>query len=296
MLDATTIQIQSLKCEWWKNIQCDVLRLDQLHTVISGNKWFKLKYYLADAMETGKKRITTFGGAYSNHIVATAFACKEAGIKSRGIIRGEKPLQISGSLTDAIAYGMELLFVSREEYKNKENIIDQFSGKDDYWINEGGYGINGMLGAKEIMQSADTSSYSHIVCACGTGTTLAGLIEAASPNQKCIGISALKGHLNLEKDVMELLAPKHQQKSFELFHDYHFGGYAKHPTELISFMNELWEQERLPTDIVYTAKLVFAVKDLMAKQYFSPNDKLLVIHSGGLQGNRSLSTGTLEFL
>jgi 1-aminocyclopropane-1-carboxylate deaminase len=296
MLDPNTIQIQSLKSGWWKNIQVDVLRLDHLHPVVSGNKWFKLRYYLADAIESGKKRITTFGGAYSNHIVATAFACKEAGIKSRGIIRGEKAPQISDSLEEAIEYGMEMVYVSREDYKGKENIVQQFSTEDDYWINEGGYGIKGMLGTKDILQSAETSSYSYISCACGTGTTLAGLVEAALPHQKCIGISALKGHVNLRNDVMELLPDEHQDRSFEIMHDYHFGGYAKHPAELIDFMNELWKSEKLATDIAYTSKLVFAVKDLIAKQYFSTNDKLLVIHSGGLQGNRSLPAGTLEFL
>ncbi len=296
MLDANTIQIQSLKCGWWKNIQCDVLRLDQLHPVVSGNKWFKLRYYLADAIEKRKQRITTFGGAYSNHIVATAFACKEAGLSSRGIIRGEKPPQISASLAEAIDYGMELIYVSRHAYKNKEDILQQFSTEHDYWINEGGYGVEGMCGAKDILQSADTSSYTHIICACGTGTTLAGLVEASLLHQKCIGISVLKGHVNLAHDVMELLPAEHQDKSFEVFHQYHFGGYAKHPKELIDFMNELWRQELLPTDMVYTAKLVFGVKDLIGKEYFTSDDKILIIHSGGLQGNRSLPAGTLDFL
>jgi 1-aminocyclopropane-1-carboxylate deaminase len=296
MLDANTIQIQSLKCGWWKNIQCDVLRLDQLHAVVSGNKWFKLRYYLADAIKKEKKRIITFGGAYSNHIVATAFACKEAGLKSRGIIRGEKPLQISGSLQEAMDYGMEIIYVSREGYKNKENILRQFSLEDDYWVNEGGYGIEGMWGAKDILTTADTSSYTHIICACGTGTTLAGLVEAALPHQNCIGINVLKGHVNLKHDVMELLPAEHQDKSFEVFHDYHFGGYAKHPKELIDFMNELWNEEKLPTDIVYTSKLVFGVRDLIEGNYFTDKDKLLIIHSGGLQGNRSLPAGTLNFL
>jgi 1-aminocyclopropane-1-carboxylate deaminase len=296
MLDANTIQIQSLNCDWWKNIQCDVLRLDQLHPIVSGNKWFKLRYYLYDAIRKGRKRITTFGGAYSNHIVATAFACKEAGLQSRGIIRGEKPPQISGSLLEAMEYGMELEYVSREVYRNKELLRQAFSIEDDYWINEGGYGVEGMFGAKDILQSADTSSYTHIICACGTGTTLAGLVEAALTHQKCIGISVLKGHVNLRREVMELLPGEHQDKSFELFHEYHFGGYAKHPKELIAFMNELWREEGLPTDIVYTAKLVYGIKDLIKKEYFTNDDKILIIHSGGLQGNRSLPAGTLEFL
>lgn len=296
MLDANTIQIQSLKCNWWKNIRVDVLRLDQLHPVVSGNKWFKLKFYLKEAKALGRNTIATFGGAYSNHIIATAFACKEAGLKCIGFIRGEKPLQLSASLQEAEQNEMELIYVSREAYRNKEHIIHKYAEENWYWVNEGGYGSNGMLGAKSILQSADTTSYTHIICACGTGTTLAGLVAAALPHQKCIGISALKGHVNLKEEVMELLTNEHQDKGFELFHDYHFGGYAKHPKELIDFMNNLWQEEQLATDIVYTAKMVFAVKDLIVKKYFSTNDKLLVIHSGGLQGNRSLSSGTLEFL
>ncbi len=296
MLNVNTIQIQSLKCDWWKNIQVDVLRLDQLHPVVSGNKWFKLKFYLAEAKTLGKKTIATFGGAFSNHIVATAFACKESGLQGIGFIRGEKPPQLSASLQEAEEHGMKLIYVNREVYRNKEHIVNEYADESWYWVNEGGYGVNGMLGAKEILKSTDTSSYSHIICACGTGTTLAGLVEAALPHQTCIGISVLKGYVNLRNDVMEILQAKHQDKSFQLFHDYHFGGYAKHPKELIDFMNELWRREQLATDIVYTGKLVFAVKDLMDKNYFSNNDKLLVIHSGGLQGNRSLPAGTLEFL
>jgi 1-aminocyclopropane-1-carboxylate deaminase len=114
MLDVNTIQIQRLKCDWWKNIEVNVLRLDELHPIVSGNKWFKLKYYLQEAKAAGKKCIATFGGAYSNHIVATAFACKEYRLKSIGIIRGEKPPQLSASLQEALHYGMELKYVSRE--------------------------------------------------------------------------------------------------------------------------------------------------------------------------------------
>ena len=225
-----------------------------------------------------------------------SFACKAAGLKSVGFIRGEKPPQLSLSLQEAEDHLMHLVYVSREAYKNKEHIIHQYAEENWYWVNEGGYDVNGMLGAKDILKTADTSSYSHIICACGTGTTLAGLAEAALPHQQCIGISVLKGHANLRNDVMELLPHRHQYKNIEIFHNYHFGGYAKHPVELINWMNALWKAEQLPTDIVYTSKLMFAVKDLIDKNYFITNDKVLVIHSGGLQGNRSLAKGTLEFL
>jgi 1-aminocyclopropane-1-carboxylate deaminase len=296
MFEAQPIQIQSLKSGWWKNIRCNVLRLDQLHPIVSGNKWFKLKYYIEEAKAFSKDTIATFGGAYSNHIVATAFACKEAGLKSVGIIRGEKPPQLSASLQEAMDNGMELIFISREVYRNKEYIRQQYSNKDWHWVNEGGYGSTGVRGAMDILKTIDTSSYSHIICACGTGTTLAGLVAAALPDHTCIGISVLKGHVNLKKDVMDLLVAAHHTKKMEIFHDYHFGGYAKHPADLLQWMNELWKEEELPTDIVYTSKLMFAVKDLIDKQYFYNNNKILIVHSGGLQGNRSLPKGTLAFL
>lgn len=295
MFDAANIQIQSLKSGWWKNIHCDVLRLDLLHPVVSGNKWFKLKYYLQEAIGLGKDTIATFGGAYSNHIVATSFAAREAGLKSTGFIRGEKPPQLSPSLTEAMHYGMELVYVSRESYQNKERIIDQHSASNWFWVNEGGFGTTGMIGAKDILNTIDASSYSQIICACGTGTTLAGLVAAALPHQSCIGISALKGHVNLKNDVMDLLDQEHHSKHFEVFHGYHFNGYAKHPAELINWMNEIWEEEQLPTDIVYTSKMMYAVKDLIEKNYFIEDQKLLIVHSGGLQGNRSLAKGTLAF-
>jgi 1-aminocyclopropane-1-carboxylate deaminase len=191
---------------------------------------------------------------------------------------------------------MQLFYVSRESYQDKKTIIQQYAANNIYWVNEGGYGKKGMLGAKDIMATTDTKTYSHIICACGTGTTLAGITASALPHQVCIGISVLKRHLSLEMEVMELLPAKHQVNNWHVFHDYHFGGYAKHPAELVQWMNELWRADQLPTDIVYTSKLVYAVKDLISKNYFNHDNKILIIHSGGLQGNRSLQKGTLEFL
>lgn len=295
MSDLSSIQIQSLNSALWKNVAVDVLRLDQLHPVVSGNKWFKLRYYLEAAQQAGKQALATYGGAYSNHLVATAFACKHAGLRSVGIVRGEKPPQLSASLREAASYGMELVYVSRGEYRFKDRLQSRYANENWYWVNEGGFGKPGMKGAAGIMEVADTSSYSHIVTSCGTGTTLAGLVAAAGNGQRCIGISALKGHTNLERDVMQLTGSRHQEQGFEVFHDYHFGGYAKHPQPLLDWMNMLWREEQLPTDIVYTAKLLFAVRDLAEKGYFSTADKVLVIHSGGLQGNRSLAPGRLEF-
>lgn len=288
------ISVQKLVSPLFNGVDASVLRLDEIHSVVSGNKWFKLKYHIEEAEQQNKKTIATFGGAYSNHIVAAAFACKNAGFTSIGIIRGEKPNIFSPTLIAAQQYGMQLHFVSREDFKNKELLKQQFD-TNYYWINEGGFSYTGMLGASEILQTVDTTSYTHIIAACGTGTMLAGLINAALPHQKIIGISALKGHAGLEKDILSILPDTKKNKTFSIFHNYHFGGYAKHPPILIDWMNELWQAENLPTDIVYTGKLLFAVKDLIEKAYFSINDKLLIIHSGGLQGNLSLPENTLRF-
>lgn len=288
------ISVQKLVSPLFNKISASVLRLDEIHPIVSGNKWFKLKYHIEEAKQQQKNTIATFGGAFSNHIVAAAFACKEAGFKSMGIIRGEKPKQFSQTLTAAQEYGMQLHFVSREHFKNKA-LLKQELNNNYYWINEGGYSINGMLGASEISQTVDATAYNFIIAACGTGTMLAGLINAALPHQKIIGISALKRHVGLEKDIQSILPLSKKNTPFSVLHEYHFGGYAKHPTNLINWMNELWQAENLPTDIVYTSKLLFAVKDLIEKQFFSSHDQLLIIHSGGLQGNLSLPPNTLSF-
>lgn len=271
----------------------DFLRLDLLHPVISGNKWFKLKEYLKDAQQLHKKRIVTFGGAYSNHIVATAAAGKQAGLKSTGIIRGERPPVLSQTLIDALSFGMELVFVCRADYKVK-NIPAEIIDDDSYIINEGGYGAKGMQGAEAILQQTDLSAYTHIIAAVGTGTTLAGLINASEPHQKIIGIPVLKNNFSLQKEI-EALLPKKKHQCITLIHDYHFGGYAKYNAELLQFINDWYRQNKIPSDFVYTGKLFFALDDLVKKNYFPPQSKILAIHSGGLQGNRSLPKGTLIF-
>jgi 1-aminocyclopropane-1-carboxylate deaminase len=274
-----------------------VMRLDLVDPVISGNKWFKLSKYLEEVASAGKKIILTYGGAFSNHIVATAAAANAYGFKSIGIIRGEKPLQISGTLNEALAYGMQLEFISREDYKRKilpASISAQHEVNNIYVINEGGYGTKGVDGATQILNLIDASDYTHILAAVGTGTTLAGLVEASRNEQEVIGISVFKNNLSLHEEIEALLSPP-KKKSFKLAHDYHFGGYAKYNSDLINFMNALFRQTGIPSDFVYTAKLFYAVNDLIQKNYFPQHSKLLLIHSGGLQGNHSLPKGTLIF-
>ncbi len=290
----TTLPIHALGNYWYPTVQVDVFRADLLHPVISGNKLYKLQFYLKDAIDQGYSTVATFGGAYSNHIVATAFAAKELGLSAIGITRGEQPAMLSQTLQDAISYGMNLQFVSREQYRKATQSIEQSNSY--YWIPEGGYGINGANGAVTMLASIDTSAYTHIVAACGTGTMLAGLLQAALPHQTVIGICVLKGYEGLAADIRKLLPQHLQHIDINLCHDFHFGGYAKHPPELLHFMHQIWHQYHLPTDIVYTAKLVFACKTLSEQQFFPAGSKVLLIHSGGLQGNRSIAKGVLPFL
>ena len=277
------------------NIELDILRLDVIHKTVSGNKSFKLKYYLEDAKQKGYRGIVTYGGAYSNHIIASAYACKEYGFKSSGIIRGEEPKTFSHTLLHAKALGMELHFVDRQNFRNK-NILKVW-GNDFYEIPEGGFGILGAKGCSEILLCINNlSQYHHIICATGTGTMLAGIVQAALPQQHCTGISVMKNNFSLHNEVLSLLPDGFGNKNFTILHEYHFGGYAKYNNELLSFINESWHRHTLPLDFVYTAKTFFAVQKLAEKKYFSNGCKILMIHSGGLQGNLSLPAGILSFL
>ena len=278
-----------------KNIEAEVARLDLVDAVISGNKWFKLKEYIAEALKDNKTSIVTFGGPFSNHIIATASLCKMYGITSIGIIRGEQPKILSATLTQAIELGMILFFVEREKYKLKEipqSVHDKYPGA--YVINEGGYGLLGMKGAASILQLLSSEKYTHILAAVGTGTTLAGLVESSEVQQQVIGISSMKNNFELENKINHLLS-KENKNRFQLLHDYHFGGYAKYNSDLIDFMNDWYLTTSIPSDFVYTGKLFFAFLKMLEENYFPPGSKILLIHSGGIQGNNSLKNGTLIF-
>lgn len=274
-----------------KKIEVSVLRLDKIHPVISGNKWFKLRFYLEDALQQKKKTIVTFGGAYSNHIVATSAACKLKHFKSIGIIRGEEAAELSHTLLQAKEMGMQFCFINREDYREKR-IPAQIQNDENYFIPEGGYREKGMKGAATILDHCNKNNFTHYCCAVGTGTMMAGLIKASLPGQSVIGISVMKNNFELEKDVTSLL---NGEDNFKIIHDHHFGGFAKYNSELIDFMNWFYKQTAIPTDFVYTGKLFFAVIELIKKDFFPLNSKLLLIHSGGLHGNASLQKGKLIF-
>ena len=282
-----------------KRLALDVLRLDEIHPVVSGNKLFKLHYFLENALKSDHKTILTFGGAWSNHLVATAFASNSLGIKSVGIVRGEEPAFLSFTLQQCTQYGMQLKFISREAYAGKEDGQFIQSLKKEYGdctiVPEGGYHAWGAKGATLIMDTVKENNYTHICTAVGTATTLAGLLLSAKKEQVVIGVSVLKGMSDLKERVGILTNDTVKLDQLKLLTEYHFGGYAKTTPVLIHFMNQCWQQFQLPLDLVYTAKMFYAILDAIQKDHFPANSRILCIHTGGLQGNHSLPVDTLSY-
>jgi 1-aminocyclopropane-1-carboxylate deaminase len=273
----------------------DLLRLDLLHPIVSGNKFYKLRYYIEFALAKGVSTVASFGGPFSNHIVALAYTAKEAGLKSIGYIRTNADEPMTPSLKEAKAYGMELVYLGRTDFQSKKEAILQSSETitDCYYIDEGGYGNIGAKGAATILTAQDTSHYDYFICAVGTGTMLAGIINGADAHQKVIGIPVLKNEGSIDAEIKALL--EDTNRPYTLQHQFHQGGYAKTNPIMLDFMNRLWDAEKIPTDIVYTSKLLFGTEQLIKENYFEKAATILVIHSGGLQGNRSLPEGSLKF-
>jgi 1-aminocyclopropane-1-carboxylate deaminase/D-cysteine desulfhydrase-like pyridoxal-dependent ACC family enzyme len=293
------IEINEIYDDTWNknNISIFLLRLDKIHPVISGNKIFKLYYFLKKAISLNKK-ILTFGGAYSNHLAATAAACKEFKIDCIGIVRGDKPAQLSHTLLFCQQQGMQLQFVSRDEYAKGEvsNFLQshQQNAEDYIIIPEGGYSHEGVEGAAIICKYLKDKNFTHVCCSVGTAATLAGLVSGTNANVEVIGFSALKDLTDFEKRMQFLLQNK-INSIYTLISDYHFGGYAKKNNHLISFMNRFYQKHSIPLDFVYTAKMMFGVDDLLGKEYFPSHSNVVCIHTGGLQGNASLPAGILTF-
>jgi 1-aminocyclopropane-1-carboxylate deaminase len=275
-----------------------IARLDQLHPFISGNKYFKLKHNMQLANEQHKQGIITMGGAYSNHLAATAFACFDQGKTSIGIVRGEIIEPINPTLSFCRKHNMKLISVSREVYSSNsstiQEIIKQYS--DMLFVPEGGNNEPGLRGCTEILQHIPgVDEFTHIVCSMGTGTTFKGIAVTANASQTVIGIPALKIKNNdQEQFTQQHVAGSAVAKQTILF-DFAGKGYAKTDESLFNFMNSFYTKTSVPTDIVYTGKLMKAVTSLAEENYFSNDSNLLVIHTGGLQGNNSLPAGTLLF-
>lgn len=267
------------------SVEVFVRREDLIHPFVSGNKFRKLKYNLLEAKKGGHKTILTFGGAYSNHIAATAFAAFENGLESIGIVRGEElesEIDANPTLSFAKSCGMKFKFISREDYRNKsentflEDLKSEFG--NFYLLPEGGTNDLAVRGCEEILTPKD--AVYDFVCTCvGTGGTIAGIINSSFSHQKILGFPALKGDF-LQKDIRKFAV----NENWKLVDAYHFGGYGKVTPDLIAFMNSFYSEYKILLDPIYTSKMVFGVLDLIKSNYFPENSKILLIHSGGLQG------------
>ena len=283
------IETQHISCSLLKErkIKLFIKRIDLVHEYISGNKWYKLKYNFIEAEKRGYKSILTFGGAFSNHILATASLAKERGFNSIGIIRGERHFPLNPTLTLAVKMGMKIYYVSRDDYRLKHTI--DFLSKlkslfgDFYLIPEGGSNNLAVKGAAEILTLKDTQDY--VCCAVGTGGTMAGIINSSDKNQKVIGLPVIKGSEKLEKDVLNWAT----KSNYRFANNYSFGGYAKLNGNLIEFVNNFYKTQKIPLDVVYTGKMMFGILDLVAQDYFREGSSILAIHTGGLHGNKGMN-------
>ncbi|SRR5258706_1549984 len=262
-----------------------VKRDDLIHASISGNKWRKLRYNIQEMKRQEKNLMLTFGGAYSNHILATAAAGSKLGFKTIGIIRGEEPHERNPVLKAAENFGMELHFVSREEYREKEtkgfiNKLENTFG-DFYLVPEGGANELGVKGCTEITREIKMD-YTHLCCCCGTGTTLAGIALSLPAGKKALGFCIHKGDELVQKSINQWTS---NADNFILVKDYHFGGFAKSTGQLQKFANEFFMETNIPVEPVYTAKMFFGIFDLVKKNFFQRGSVLVAIHTGGIHNH-----------
>ncbi len=262
-------------------VSLDMKRDDLIHPFISGNKWRKLKYLLDDARSQQKRVLVTFGGAWSNHLLATACAGALFGFGTIGFVRGDEKVS-NPLLAMCRMYGMELRFVDRGRYRNKRMLFDELTAEELYFVDEGGYAAGALAGCAEVVQEL-TTEYDHIFCACGTGTTLAGLslgLQRAGCSTQLHGVPVLAGGEFIAENIREL----YTDAVFQLHTDYHFGGYAKTKPELLQFIRTFCSQTGILIEPVYTGKLCYAVLDLIRAGNFERGSKILILHTGGMTG------------
>ncbi len=267
------------------NITLYIKREDQIHPYVSGNKFRKLKYNLVQAQKENKDTLLTFGGAFSNHILAVAAAGKEYGFKTIGIIRGEEledKISENPTLKKAQEFGMFFNFISREDYRNKSSVVftEKLKEKfgDFYLLPEGGTNDLAVKGCEEILTEND-KEFDYICCAVGTGGTISGIINCSRDNQKVLGFPVLKNDF-LPEDICRFA----KNTNWELVSNFHFGSYGKVTNELIDFINRFYQNHEIPLDPIYTGKMVYGVLDLIENKWFPEQAKILMIHTGGLQG------------
>lgn len=270
-------------------VELFIKREDLTDAIISGNKYRKLKYNLLNAKDVGLNKLLTFGGAYSNHIHAVAYAGQKYGFNTIGVIRGEETLPLNPTLLDASNYGMKFHYMSRTEYRDKmtPNIIEKLKNQfgEFYLIPEGGSNALAVKGCTEILDKNE-KNFDHICCACGTGGTIAGIIASLNGTKNVWGFPALKNGEFLKKDIFNLIDSFNSQSynNWDLITKYHFGGYAKFNTDLIRFINQFKHQHNIQLDPIYTGKLLFAIYEEIKNGFFKTGERILAIHTGGLQG------------
>lgn len=266
-----------------KGVELIVKRDDLIHPYISGNKWRKLKYTLLDAQEKSKNHLVTFGGAYSNHLLATACAGHLFGFQTSAFVRGEEHEPLNPVLDRCRSFGMQLNYIDRESYRNKGKLFKQHFENDEeaYFIDEGGSSTLAVKGVAELVDELP-EPYDFIFTACGTGATLAGIAQGIAQGQlatKAIGIATLKGADFLKNAIHEFIP---QLSNWELLLDFHHGGYAKTTPELLNWMQHFSNTTQLPIEPVYTGKLFYALFALTERDFFPPGSQILAIHTGGI--------------
>jgi len=264
---------------------------------MSGNKWHKLKYNIQEARKQGKDSLLTFGGAYSNHIYATASAGKIYNFKTIGIIRGEEHIPLNPTLAFAKDNGMKIYYLDRTSYRKKSSseIINQLQEKfgDFYMLPEGGTNEFAVKGCSEIISRINVD-FNYVCCPCGTGGTLAGLISGLNGNRFALGFAVLKGASFLKENVQLLLQNSNGNflQNWDINLEYHFGGYAKTDSILLDFVDRFTSNTKIPIEPIYTGKMLFGIYDLAAKGFFKEESQIIALHTGGLQGLKGLSDRT----
>jgi 1-aminocyclopropane-1-carboxylate deaminase/D-cysteine desulfhydrase-like pyridoxal-dependent ACC family enzyme len=288
------VPLQALPDPWLasRGIRISVKREDLIDPYLSGNKWRKLRYVLADAARQNAGALLTFGGAYSNHLMATAAAAARMGVGSIGVVRGEETSPLNPTLQYCQRQGMRLRYLSREAYRHKrlpeiwEPLLAQYASLRPYLIPEGGTAELALPGCAEMIDDLAGLDYDGVAVACGTGGTLAGLVAGLGGQKHVWGFPVLKGGEFLGEDIAELLrrGMGSVPGNWSLHGDYHFGGYAKQKPELLQFMRQFGQMNGIALERIYTGKMFYGLYDLASKGFFAPGTHIVAIHTGGMQG------------
>jgi 1-aminocyclopropane-1-carboxylate deaminase len=284
------ITTEPLRYPQGKVATLDMLRLDTIHPVMSGNKWFKLKYNIEYALSNGYTQLVTFGGGYSNHLIAAAAAAKAFNLRITGIVRGMYA-HPTPTLTACAQEGMELVYVTKEAYQNKtdhawlQTVVPDLSCS--FIIPEGGANELGRKGAEAIAAFV-SEEYTHVAVSAGSGTTAIGLRNALPSHQRILAFAPMKGGSYLREETATFIEAMCTAQ-IEWIDHFHFGGFGKWNDELIRFMHHFYLENNIRLDMIYTGKMMYGISRLIEDHYFEPTDRILCIHTGGLQGNAAIS-------